>query len=64
MEFEVPRIADDLVASNDRERAAVTFGTGFPSSITDIETGPDGYLYVLTFHPTMGTLSRIVPQER
>jgi glucose/arabinose dehydrogenase len=64
LEFEVPRIADDLVASNDRERAAVTFGTGFPSSITDIETGPDGYLYVLTFHPTMGTLSRIVPQER
>src|SRR5687767_3573257 len=63
LEFELPRIADDLVASNDRERAAVTFGTGFPSSITDIETGPDGYLYVLTFHPTMGTLSRIVPQE-
>jgi glucose/arabinose dehydrogenase len=64
LEFELPRIADDLVASNDRERAAVTFGTGFPSSITDIETGPDGYLYVLTFHPTMGTLSRILPQEQ
>lgn len=64
LEFELPRIADDLVASNDRERAAVTFGTGFPSSITDIETGPDGYLYVLTFHPTMGTLSRIVPQDQ
>jgi glucose/arabinose dehydrogenase len=64
LEFELPRIADDLVASNDKERAAVTFGTGFPSSITDIETGPDGYLYVLTFHPTMGTLSRIVPQEQ
>jgi glucose/arabinose dehydrogenase len=64
LEFELPRIADDLVASNDRERAAVTFGTGFPSSITDIETGPDGYLYVLTFHPTMGILSRIVPQEQ
>jgi aldose sugar dehydrogenase len=64
LEFELPRIADDLVASNDRERAAVTFGTGFPSSIIDIETGPDGYLYVLTFHPTMGILSRIVPQEQ
>jgi aldose sugar dehydrogenase len=63
LQFEHPRLADDLVASNDRQRAAVTFGTGFPSSITDVETGPDGYLYVLTFHPTMGTISRIVPEE-
>src|SRR5919107_139404 len=64
LQFEHPRLADDLVASNDEQRAAVTFGTGFPSSITDVETGPDGYLYVLTFHPTMGTISRIVPQEQ
>jgi aldose sugar dehydrogenase len=64
LQFEHPRLADDLVASNERQRAAVIFGTGFPSSITDIETGPDGYLYVLTFHPTMGTISRIVPQEQ
>jgi glucose/arabinose dehydrogenase len=64
LHFEQPRLADDLVASNDRQRAAVTFGTGFPGSITDVETGPDGYLYVLTFHPTMGTISRIVPQEQ
>jgi glucose/arabinose dehydrogenase len=63
LQFEHPRLAGDLVASNDRQRAAVTFGTGFPSSITDVETGPDGYLYVLTFHPTMGSISRIVPQE-
>ncbi len=64
LQFEQRRLADSLVASNDRQRAAVTFGTGFPSSITDVETGPDGYLYVLTFHPTMGTVSRIVPQEQ
>ena len=64
LQFEEPRLADDLVASNDRQRAAVTFGTGFPSSITDVETGPDGYLYILTFHPTKGTISRIVPQEQ
>lgn len=63
LQFEHPRLDGDLVASNDRQRAAVTFGTGFPSSITDVETGPDGYLYVLTFHPTMGSISRIVPQE-
>ena len=64
LQFEQSRLGDSLVASNDRQMAAVTFGTGFPSSITDVETGPDGYLYVLTFHPTMGTISRIVPQEQ
>jgi aldose sugar dehydrogenase len=63
LQFENPRIGDDLVASNDRQRASVIFGTGFPSSITDVETGPDGYLYVLTFHPTKGAIFRIVPQE-
>lgn len=57
-------LSDDLIASNERQRAEVIFGTGFPSSITDIETGPDGYLYVVTFHPTQGTISRIVPQEQ
>ncbi|HKH84921.1 MAG TPA: PQQ-dependent sugar dehydrogenase, partial [Nitrososphaera sp.] len=45
LQFEQPSLDDDLVASNDRERAAVIFGSGFPSSITDVETGPDGYLY-------------------
>jgi aldose sugar dehydrogenase len=63
LQFENSGIEEDLVASNENERTAVTFGTGFPSSITDIETGPDGYLYVLTYHPTKGTLVRIVPQE-
>ena len=38
---------DDLVADNDSELEAVTFGTGF-DGITDIETRSDGYLYVLT----------------
>ncbi len=48
---------DDLVADNDSELEAVTFGTGF-DGITDIETGSDGYLYVLTYN---GNLYRIVP---
>jgi len=63
LKFGDSRLSDDLVASNDRERTEVTFSTRFPSSIIDIETGPDGFLYVLTFHPTKGSLSRIVPQE-
>lgn len=46
----------DLVADNDGEMEAITFGTGF-GGITDIETGPDGYLYVLTFD---GKLYRIL----
>jgi glucose/arabinose dehydrogenase len=63
LQFENPEIDNDLVASNENERISVTFGTSFPSSITDIETGPDGYLYILTYHPTMGSLFRIIPQE-
>jgi glucose/arabinose dehydrogenase len=37
----------DLVADTDEEASSVTLGTGFVG-ITDIETGPDGLLYVLT----------------
>ncbi|HKX82356.1 MAG TPA: PQQ-dependent sugar dehydrogenase [Nitrososphaera sp.] len=47
----------DLVADNSEESGAVTFGSGF-GRITDIETGPDGNLYVLTFD---GDIYRIVP---
>ena len=49
---------EDLVADNIEEVDAVTFGTGFPAAITDIETGPDGLLYVLTYS---GDLYRISP---
>jgi aldose sugar dehydrogenase len=47
----------DLVADNNAEVQAITFGTGF-GGITDIETGPDGYLYVLSYN---GDLYRIIP---
>jgi glucose/arabinose dehydrogenase len=46
----------DLVADNNGEIKAITLGTGF-GGITDIETGPDGYLYILTFD---GKLYRIL----
>lgn len=52
---------EDMVADNNNEVEVVTLGTGFGSGrggITDIETGPDGYLYILTFS---GDLYRIVP---
>jgi glucose/arabinose dehydrogenase len=50
----------DLVADNPSEVATVTLGTGF-GGITDIETGPDGYLYILTYS---GSVYRIVPADK
>jgi aldose sugar dehydrogenase len=49
---------EDLVADNNEELNAVIFGRGFSGGITDIETGPDGYLYILTL---AGDLYRMVP---
>jgi glucose/arabinose dehydrogenase len=56
-------LLSDLVADTDDEMSAVTFGTGF-TGITEIETGPDGNLYVLSFDREadgQGSLYRIVP---
>ena len=39
----------DKVIDNDGEAYSIRFGTGF-GSITDIEVGPDGLLYVLSFN--------------
>jgi aldose sugar dehydrogenase len=38
----------DLVVDNEQELSAITFGSGF-AGITDIETGPNGSLYVLSY---------------
>jgi glucose/arabinose dehydrogenase len=45
---DVPSIANDLIADNQDEVDAVVLGTGF-GGITDIETGPDGNLYILSY---------------
>jgi glucose/arabinose dehydrogenase len=50
----------DRVANNPNELNSVIFGTGF-RSISDIEVGPDGYLYLLLYGP--GKILRIVPEE-
>jgi hypothetical protein len=47
----------DKVANTQQESQQVVFGKGF-GTITDLQVGPDGYLYVLTFG---GSLYRIVP---
>jgi len=37
----------DLIADNEEEMSVIALGTAF-GGITDIETGPDGFLYILT----------------
>jgi hypothetical protein len=56
-------LLSDLIADSDEEISSVTFGTGF-AGITDIETGPDGNLYILTSDrgaEGLGSLYRILP---
>jgi glucose/arabinose dehydrogenase len=50
---------EDGVADTVAELDSVIFGTGF-SSISDIQVGPDGYLYILTYG-TSGKIFRIAP---
>jgi aldose sugar dehydrogenase len=38
----------DVIVDNEDELSAITFGSGF-GGITDIETGPDGSLYILSY---------------
>jgi aldose sugar dehydrogenase len=48
----------DMVVDNKQELSGIIFASGF-KGITDIETGPDGYLYVLSYLD--GKMYRIVP---
>jgi glucose/arabinose dehydrogenase len=48
----------DQVADDQQELSEIVFGNGFEGGITDIETGPDGFLYILTFN---GNIYRILP---
>ena len=51
----------DKIGTKD-EIQQVIFAQGF-GGITDIEVGPDGYLYILTYSDEDGTIYRIVPAE-
>lgn len=53
---------EDLIA-DDKELNEILLGTGF-MGITDIETGPDSFLYILTFNQEAdgdGKIYRISP---
>jgi glucose/arabinose dehydrogenase len=59
----------DKIADTPTELQSIIFGRGF-GSITDIEVGPDGYLYVLSHYNTttdysegISTIYRIVPVD-
>jgi glucose/arabinose dehydrogenase len=54
---------EDLIANEEEELDELALGTGF-AGITDIETGPDGLLYILTFDQESdgeGRIYRISP---
>lgn len=48
------------VADNSGKMSEITFGTGF-DRITDVKTGPDGFLYILSYDD--GKIYRIVPRQ-
>jgi len=49
LEFNKSQIGlSDFVADNPKERSEIVLGTGF-DIITDIQTGPDGYLYIVSY---------------
>jgi glucose/arabinose dehydrogenase len=63
----------DKISDNRKEDQEITFASGF-DGITDMEVGPDGYLYILSFHEKtkadrqhyygQGSLYRIVPASQ
>lgn len=50
----------DKVVDNNRELSSIIFGTGF-GGITDIKTGPDGFLYIVSIGD--GAIYRIIPAQ-
>ena len=51
---------EDKVADNNEELRQIIFGVGF-GKITDMELGPDGYLYVLSYDNDTVSIFKIVP---
>jgi glucose/arabinose dehydrogenase len=48
----------DQVADDEEEISHIIFGSGFSDGIVDIEMGPEGFLYILTFN---GSIYKIIP---
>jgi aldose sugar dehydrogenase len=53
-------VLSDKVVDNNEELSSIIFGTGF-GGITDIKTGPDGFLYIVSIGD--GAIYRIIPAQ-
>jgi glucose/arabinose dehydrogenase len=53
----------DRVANNSAELNQVILGHGF-GQITDIEIGPDGYLFILSHYNNVAKIFKITPNTR
>lgn len=65
MGLENDPLLNDMVADSDDELSGVTLGTGL-TGISEIETGPDGNLYILTYdreNEGQGSLMKIIPSS-
>jgi len=51
----------DKIAEGNQDLEPVIFGSGF-GAIVDIETGPDGYIYILSFSKEDGKIYRLLPK--
>jgi aldose sugar dehydrogenase len=55
---------EDRIANNSKETQKIIFAQGFEGGITDIDIGPDGYLYVASgIWSNDGKIYRIIPKD-
>ena len=59
-ELDLKGLLNDKVADSNEELEDIIFSRGL-GGITDIEVGPDGYLYVLSNYVNKATIFRIMP---
>lgn len=63
-ELSLDGLLQDKIADNDNELKGKIFARGFYGGISDLEVGPDGYLYVVSgIWNNIGKIYRIVPQD-
>jgi glucose/arabinose dehydrogenase/peptidoglycan/xylan/chitin deacetylase (PgdA/CDA1 family) len=60
-ELSLNGVLKDRIADNKTELNESIFGKGF-DGLTDLDVGPDGYLYILSFKGSNASIYRIVPK--
>jgi aldose sugar dehydrogenase len=59
--LELNGVLSDKVANSSMELAPVVFGQGF-NGISDVEIGPDGYLYMVSYGGICHPFDQVIPQ--